>query len=108
MSRARLSGSHPLVILGRAPLFFFVAHFYLAHLAAVLLALWQYGGEAWSFTFLPPPSMGGPVERFPEAFGHSLGVVYVVWAVVVLLLYPACRRVAEWKSLRKEWWVSYL
>ena len=108
LDRARLTVSHPLVILGRAPLFFFVAHFFLAHLAAVLLALWRYGAATWSFFFHPLPSMGGSRSLYPQDFGYDLWVVYVVWAVIVLLLYQACRRVAAWKAGRTEWWVSYL
>ena len=108
LDRVRLAISHPLVILGRAPLFFFVAHFFLAHLAAVLLALWRYGAATWSFAFHPLPSMGGPRSLYPQDFGYDLWVVYVVWAIIVVLLYPACRRVAEWKAGRTEWWVSYL
>jgi hypothetical protein len=32
----------------------------------------------------------------------------VVWFVIVLALYPACRAVAAWKARREQWWVSYL
>ena len=96
------------MILGRAPLFYFVAHFFLAHLVAALLALRRYGAAAWSFVFHPLPSMGGPRSLYPQDFGYDLWVVYLVWAVIVLLLYPACRRVAAWKAQRAEWWVWYL
>jgi uncharacterized membrane protein len=108
LDRRALNSSHPLVVLGRAPLFYFVAHFFLAHLAAALLALGRYGGAAWSFIFHPLPSMGGPRSLYPPNFGYDLWVVYVVWAVIVLALYPACRRVAAWKAGRTEWWVGYL
>jgi len=108
LDRRRLESSHPLVVLGRAPLFYFVAHFFLAHLAAAVLALWRYGGAAWSFIFHPLPSMGGPRTLYPRDFGFDLWVVYAVWALIVLLLYPACRRVAAWKAGRTEWWVGYL
>jgi uncharacterized membrane protein len=108
LDRVPLASSHPLVILGRAPLFYFVAHFFLAHLAAVLLALWRYGAAACSFALHPLPSMGGPRSLYPQDFGYDLWVVYVVWAIIVVLLYPACRRVAAWKAGRTEWWVSYL
>jgi uncharacterized membrane protein len=108
LDRVPLASSHPLVVLGRAPLFYFVAHFFLAHLAAVLLALWRYGAAASSFAFHPLPSMGGPRSLYPQDFGYDLWVVYVVWAIIVVMLYPACRRVAAWKAGRTEWWVSYL
>ena len=52
--------------------------------------------------------MGGPAALFPRDFGYDLWVVYAVWVTVVVTLYPACRRVADWKAARREWWVSFL
>jgi uncharacterized membrane protein len=100
--------SNPLIVFGRVPLFYFVVHFYLAHLAAVLLAFLRYGGSAQAFALHRVPSMGGAAEVFPPGFGESLGVVYVVWAVIVLALYPVCRWFAELKARRRNWWLSYL
>ena len=108
LERVQLTDANPLVTLGRAPLFYFVAHFFLAHLTAAVLALGRYGGETWSFIFHPLPSMGGPRSLYPEDFGFDLRVVYLVWGVIVVILYPACRRVAAWKAGRTEWWVGYL
>jgi hypothetical protein len=89
-------------------LFYFVLHFYVAHLAAVLLAGLRYGAGALTFAFQPLPSMGGPPELFPQRFGYELWVAYLVWASVVLALYPLCRRFAEVKARRQDWWLSYL
>jgi uncharacterized membrane protein len=108
LDRAQLAVSNPLVVFGRAPLFYFVAHFFLAHVAAVALAFVRYGATTWTFAFHPVPSMGGPRTLYPPDFGDDLGVAYVVWFVIVLALYPACRAVAAWKARREQWWVSYL
>lgn len=108
LDRAGLEGSNPLVVLGRVPLFFFVIHFYAAHLAAVALAWFTYGTGALAFVFYPVPSMGGPRELFPEQFGYDLWLTYLVWALILLALYPACRRFAEIKATRQDWWWSYL
>jgi hypothetical protein len=35
-------------------------------------------------------------------------MVYLVWVVVMLLLYPPCRWFARLKSRRGDWWLSYL
>jgi hypothetical protein len=32
----------------------------------------------------------------------------LVWALVVALLYPLCRWVADVKARRRDWWLSYL
>jgi uncharacterized membrane protein len=106
--RPSLKSSNPLVVFGRVPLFYFVIHFYAAHLAAAFFAWLRYGHALFAFIFHPLPSMGGPRELFPEGFGYDLWVVYVVWVLIVALLYPACRWFATVKARRREWWLSYL
>jgi uncharacterized membrane protein len=106
--RRGLRRSNPLVVFGRVPLFYFVTHFYAAHAAAVFLATLRYGGGALDFAFHPVPSMGGPPELFPSHFGYDLWEVYLVWMLLVLALYPACRWFAEIKTKRRSWWLSYL
>jgi uncharacterized membrane protein len=108
LDRAQLAPTNPLVVLGRAPLFYFVAHFFLAHLVAVALALVRYGATTWTFAFDPVPSMGGPRALYPPDFGYELWVAYLAWAAIVVALYPACRAVAAWKARRERWWVRYL
>ena len=62
--------TNPLVVFGRVPLFYFVLHFFAAHLAAVVLALVTTAATRW-FAFHPVPSMGGPRELFPPDFGYG-------------------------------------
>jgi hypothetical protein len=45
---------------------------------------------------------------FPPEYGVSLSWVYVVWALVIVLLYPFCQWFAGLKQRRKDWWLSYL
>lgn len=106
--RPGLKRFNPLVVYGQVPLFYFVAHFYVAHAAAAVLALLRYGRNALGFIFQPVPSMGGPPELFPPQFGYDLWVAYLVWALIVVGLYPACRWLAGVKARRRDWWLSYL
>jgi uncharacterized membrane protein len=106
--RAELKPSNPLVVFGRVPLFYFVIHFYAAHATAIVLAWLRYGRASLTFAFHPVPSMGGPRELFPAGFGYDLWVVYVVWTLIGLGLYPACRWFARIKGTRRDWWLSYL
>jgi uncharacterized membrane protein len=106
--RLKFKAPNPLVVFGRVPMFYFILHFYLIHVLAVLAAYLRYGSSAARFVFNPLPSMGGPRELFPANFGYSLWTVYGVWLLVLVLLYPVCRWFANVKATRRDWWLSYL
>jgi uncharacterized membrane protein len=106
--RHGIAPANPLVIYGRVPLFYFVGHFLLAHIAGVLLMLARYGAAALPLIWRPFPSMLGPDPAFPSDFGWPLWVTYLVWAAIVLLMYPLCRWYANLKAKKGWWWLSYL
>jgi uncharacterized membrane protein len=84
---------------GRVPLFFYVLHIALAHLAAGLLALATGHGAA---------VLAHHYRGLPEDWGFGLGGVYLAWLFVIATLYPACRWFANVKRRRTDWWLSYL
>ncbi len=99
---------HPLVVIGRVPLFYYVGHFAAAH---AWRRFWPGGATAtcrWPFLSGPFPSMGGARETFPADFGWPLWMVYLVWFAVVFLMYPLCRWYDRLKSGRRWWWLGYL
>jgi uncharacterized membrane protein len=108
LERRDLSVSHPLVVVGRVPFFYYVVHFWILHVLASLLAWLRYGSASLAFLFSPLPSMGGDRSLFPDGFGYPLWVTYAVWVAVVALLYPLCRGFAGLKARRRDWWLSYL
>lgn len=79
---------------GRVPFSFYVVHFYLIHLLAIALGVLQ-GYQASQF-------MTGFLF-FPEGYGVGLTGVYLVWLLVLVILYPLCRWMADLKSRRKDW-----
>jgi len=84
---------------GRVPLFFYVLHIALAHLAAGVIALAMgYGSALLSDDFM----------QVPQQWGFGLPVVYLAWLLVIATLYPACRWFAAVKRRRDDWWLSYL
>jgi uncharacterized membrane protein len=89
------------ITIGRVPLFFYVSHLYLIHLVAVVASALTIGEAAWLFRGLPPMAK-------PPAFGVSLPVVYVFWALIVAALYLPSRWFAALKARRRDWWLSYL
>lgn len=106
--RFRFSDRNPLIVFGRVPLFYFVLHFYAAHLLTIVCAFVRYGGAASRFAFYPVPSMGGPRDLYPPDFGYSLAGTYLAWIVIVVALYPLCRWFAGVKARRRDWWLGYL
>ena len=97
----RMSGwlKDTLVMFGRVPFAFYIAHWYLIRLLSFALAYYQ-GFEMEQMTTL--------FFFFPEGYGVSLPWVYVVWLLVLAILYPFCKWFAGVKTRRKDWWLSYL
>jgi uncharacterized membrane protein len=94
--------SKVMITFGRVPMFYYVAHIYLAHAVGFALAL--SAGYAPS-TFYPATSLFG----FPLGFGYDLGVTYVVWLAVLVALYPVCRWFDKLKTQRRDvGWLRYL
>ncbi|HEY6231392.1 MAG TPA: heparan-alpha-glucosaminide N-acetyltransferase domain-containing protein [Pyrinomonadaceae bacterium] len=92
------------VTFGRVPLFFYILQWYAAHLIAVIAGL--LAGQTVAYHFQSPiDKFGGPP---PAGVGFRLWVVYICWAVGVLLLYPLCKWFAGIKARRRDWWLSYL
>ncbi|HZS10317.1 MAG TPA: heparan-alpha-glucosaminide N-acetyltransferase domain-containing protein [Blastocatellia bacterium] len=92
-----------LITFGRVPLFFFIAQWPVAHGLAVLACYLAGQPLAWQFAGLlerPSPNPGN--------LGFGLRVVYALWIIGLLLLYPLCRWFARVKRRRNEWWLSYL
>lgn len=96
--------SRPLVTLGRVPLFFYLLHLPLIHFVAVGLAYIRYGNFGQQFQAV---AFSGP-GNLPPGEGYKLPVIYLVWLIVILTLYPVCRRFAELKRQRPSGWLSYL
>ena len=97
--------SHPLVTVGRVPLFYYLLHLPLIHLIAVALASFKYEQIDWLFTGVP----GWPgTAPYPEDYGFGLPVVYLIWIAVVVILYPACLWFAKLKQKNRSPWLSYL
>ena len=87
------------IVYGRVPMFYYIVHIYLVHAITVL------AGAAQGYGFTPFFDLW---FGFPQSYGYSLPVAYLVWIAVVIGLYPACTWYAELKRRRKDAWLSYL
>ena len=95
----------PALIIGKVPLFYYLLHFALIHLLAVVVCYVRYGSAHWMFE---SPDLGHYPFSAPPGWGYSLPVVYFAWACVVAAMYPPCRWFAGVKQRRSDAWLSYL
>jgi uncharacterized membrane protein len=94
-----------LATFGRVPLFYYLLHIPVIHLAAVLVSVLR-TGAADPWLFANHPMMAGPP---PPGYAWSLALLYLVTALVVALLYVPCRWFARLRAERRDLrWLSYL
>jgi len=104
LDRARGRIAQWLAVFGRVPFFYYVLHIPLIHALALIVSKIRLGEVSpWLFTNHP---MGNPPA--PDGYIWSLGLLYLVWAVAVALLYFPCRWYADLKARRQDWWLKYL
>jgi uncharacterized membrane protein len=94
----------PALVFGKVPLFYYMLHFPLIHLLAVVTCLVRYRTAHWMFE---SPDLGNYPFTPPPGWGYTLPVVYLIWACVVVAMYPLCRWFAALKQRRSDAWLSY-
>ena len=100
-------GNHipePIIVFGRVPFFFYIVHLYVIHALAIVLLIYE--GRDWHEYILSARRiMSGTLSDV----GLSLGAVYAIWILVILLLYPICRWYQKYRENHpSKWWLSYL
>jgi uncharacterized membrane protein len=93
-----------ITVFGRVPFFYYVIHFYVLHLVAMILFLAR--GHSYAEGLKGVPGFG--FKFLMPGEGYSLGIVYLVWFLLIIALYPMCKWFAEYKRNHKDWWLSYL
>jgi hypothetical protein len=95
----------PALIIGKVPMFYYLLHFFFIHLFAVILCFARYGHIYWMFE--SPDIANFPVTQ-PPGWGLTLPFVYLIWAAVVMTMYPLCRWYSALKQRSSNPWLSYL
>ncbi len=99
LERWRGSLAQAVAVFGRVPLFFYLLHLPILHLGTLFGARLVY--HTWGG--------GGGDGPFPPDYEPSLLRVYVAWLLLVLAMYPLCRRYAEYKRDHADRrWLAYL
>jgi uncharacterized membrane protein len=94
----------PTLTIGKVPMFYYLLHIPLIHLLAVAVCYARYGHIYWMFE---SSGLGEFPITSPPGWGYSLPVIYLLWALVVITLYPLCRWFADLKQRRSDAWLSY-
>lgn len=105
LEKAKGAIASTLLVFGQTAFFYYILHIYLIHLITVLLFFWrghqlneviQSAGKQ-PFLFVVPGE------------GFSLGGVYGMWLLVLILLYPFCSRFNAYRNRHKEkTWLRYI
>ena len=91
-------------IYGRVPMFYYILHFYLIHLLVVI----TFFAQGYPSSQIVTPN--NPFLFRPSDFGFNLWGVYGLWVLVVLILFPLCKKYDRYKTkyASQKWWLSYL
>ncbi len=94
-----------IAVFGRVPFFYYVAHRFVIHLLAMIGAI--ISGYNWSDMILS--TRINRVEAL-KGYGFNLLIVYMVWIVLVLFLYPFCKWFDRYKRTHQsnKRWLTYL
>ncbi|OZV70013.1 DUF1624 domain-containing protein [Winogradskyella aurantia] len=93
-----------LTVFGRVPFFYYILHILFIHLGAILGLLIT--GKDWKLMILDNETM---MTGALQGYGYPLAIVYLIWIIIVLLLYPICKKYMVYKLTNKDkWWLSYL
>jgi uncharacterized membrane protein len=104
LERARGAIFNWMTVFGRVPFFFYVLHIPLIHAIALVVSQIRFG-EVVPWLFANHPMRNGPP---PDGYVWSLGLLYLVWLLVVVVLYFASRWYVAVKSRRRSAWMSYV
>lgn len=100
-TRGRLADA--VKIIGRVPMFYYLLHLLLIHLSAFIVNLLLYGDihQDW-YT-------NAPFVGMAEDQQWGLPLLYLVWAIDVIILYYICRWYARYKADHPEiGWMKYI
>lgn len=104
LERARGRAARAVAVFGRVPFFFYVLHIPLIHALALVVSQIRLG-DVSPWLFANHPMASGPA---PQGYVWNLGLLYLVWALAVTLLFFACRWYDRVKARRSDAWLRYL
>jgi len=92
-----------LVVYGNVPLFYYLCHWFLLKIINVI----AFFATGFKVSDINNSHHMPPIFQ-PDEFGFSLGGVYLIWVLMIILLYFPCRWYSQYKKTHTQWWLSYL
>jgi hypothetical protein len=86
-----------ILTLGGVPFFFYIVHIYLIHLLALVALV--ISGRSWTDYIITAEAF---TNQTTGNFGYPLYVVYIIWALVVVGMYPLCKLYRSYKKRHPE------
>ncbi len=96
-----------MIVFGRTAFFYYILHLFLIH----VLALVNYfsNGHSIADIYMYAAKYEIPFLGVVTTDGVGLKMVYLIWIVVILILFPICKLYDNFKTKNKhKWWLSYL
>lgn len=94
-----------MTVFGRTAFFYYILHIYLIHIFAAVM----FFANGYSFQDAINAKENSLFLFVVPGEGVSLPLVYLVWLLVVIVLYPICKWYDGYKTRHKhKWWLSYL
>lgn len=91
-----------LEIFGRVPMWYYLMHLLVIHVAALGVNAFRLG--TWTNEWFTT----APYAQVPPEGKWNLGLLYLVWAICVLVLYPLCKWYAQRKRAQPATWMKYI
>lgn len=88
----------PLGTLGQVPVFFLLIHLPIIHGLAVAVNFIRFDRADWLY--------GAAPAQPPPEVGFNLPYVFLAWFIVLLLLYPLCQWLSDFKRRGKGKWLN--
>lgn len=102
LEQAKAGWTNVVSVFGRVPFYYYLWHFFLAHVTLVLFFFASGKGTKDIVDY------NVPFLFRPQHWGYPLWVVYAVWIGLLIILYPICKRYDKYKMNHKKWWLSYI
>jgi uncharacterized membrane protein len=102
--RSQNAVSRIFIVFGRVPFFYYVLHFYIIHSLSMILFLAR--GHKWEEGM--GTGSGVPFKFILPGEGYNLAIVYLIWILLVITLYPLCKWFNNYKMAHRNEWLSYL